>query len=230
MNSNMHRYIKSMHKRMCLCMIEYLKWFVAACFALSIFIIQLTEWRPFGYSEKGDEINSIILNLAYSYLAAIFFHLCMVFIPSLHRKKIMRFKIEYYLSKLYSSIRQCVNGVYLLSYDHQNNMHVPRKKFLDEFCSKDMTPPCDYLMILEKKSCEIKMLIDSLVELREYLTDKEVHILLLIMDAPFLTEKIRPREYIESEDGVKTELTNNNQNEIAKSIYYLYKQIKTLRK
>lgn len=230
MYCNIHKHIRSMHKRKCLGMIVYLKWFVAACFALAIIVIQLTEWRPFGYSVKGKEINSIILNLSYSYWAAIFFHMCMVYIPGLHRKKIMRFKIEYYLSKLYSSIRQCINGVYLLSFDYRYNMHIPRKKFLDEFCSKDMTPPCDYLTILEKKSCEIRMLIDSLIELREYLTDEEVHKLLLIMDTPFLTEKIRPREYIESEEGVKTELPNSNQNEMAKSIYHLYKQIKTLRK
>ena len=73
---------------------EYIKWIVALCSIFAIVTIQLTEWRSLGSASRHEAINEIILNLSYSYLAAIFFHIAMVYIPGQYRKRILRRQIS----------------------------------------------------------------------------------------------------------------------------------------
>ena len=84
---------------------EYIKWIVALCSIFAIVTIQLTEWRPLGSASRHEAINEIILNLSYSYLAAIFFHIAMVYIPGQYRKRRLRRQISIHdIYKLYKQI------------------------------------------------------------------------------------------------------------------------------
>ena len=85
---------------------EYIKWIVALCSISAIVTIQLTEWRPLGSANRHEAINEIILNLSYSYLAAIFFHIAMVYIPGQYRKRILRRQVSIHdIYKLYKQIK-----------------------------------------------------------------------------------------------------------------------------
>jgi hypothetical protein len=61
---------------------------------------------------------------------------------------------------------------------------------------------------------------------KDELTDSEINILLTIKGSAFLTEPIRPKDYIEDEHGNIHQIPNSNQREIATSIYHIYKLLK----
>ena len=209
--------------------VEYIKWIVALCSVFAIVTIQLTEWRPLGSASRHEAINEIILNLSYSYLAAIFFHIVMEYIPGLHRKRIFRRQIECAFAEIKTCIGQCVRGVYMYDFRPLSQNSVSRRRFVREFCEKDLSTPCDYLNLLDKNIIKISTQIGFLLTLKEYLTDQELNILMTTKASAFLTEPIRPTDYIVDEYDVKHEIPNSNQERIGKSIhdiYKLYKQIK----
>lgn len=193
----------------------------------AIYILQLTELRPLGFAEKAEEINAIIVNLSYSYLAAVIFYMIMNYLPRMHRKKIMRRKIDSYLSRMKSAILQCIKDIELYSFE-RNKPLLSRSDFIRRFSEKDLTLPCDYIATLEKKSLEINLLIESLLTIQDSLTDEEVNKLLMIKDSLFLTQPIRPKDCIEKENGERIETPGSNQEEMAKDIYDIYEQINNL--
>ena len=208
---------------------EYIKWIVALCSIFAIVTIQLTEWRPLGSASRHEAINEIILSLSYSYLAAIFFHIVMVYIPGQYRKRILRRQIECAFAEIKICIGQCIGGVYMYDLRTISQSPVSRRRFVREFCEKDLTHPCDYLDLLNQNAIKISTQIGFLLTLMEYLTDQELKILMTTKASAFLTEPIRPIDYIVDDHGVKHILPNSNQERIGKSIhdiYKLYKQIK----
>ncbi len=158
----------------------------------AILIIQLTGWRPFGFAEKAEEINTIILNPSYSYLAAVFFYLVMNYIPKLQRKKIMRRRIDSYLSRMKSAIQRCIKDINLYSFE-PNKPFLPKFEFIKQFSEMDLTPSSEYLNILKKEAHEINLLVDSLLTIQDFLFDEEINKLLMIKDSLFLTHPIRPK-------------------------------------
>lgn len=208
---------------------EYIKWIVALCSIFAIVTIQLTEWRPLGSANRHEAINEIILNLSYSYLAAIFFHIVMVYIPGLYRKRILRRQIECAFTEIKICIGQCIRGVYMYDLRTISQSPVSRRRFVKEFCKRNLATPCDYLDLLNQNAIKISTQIGFLLTLMEYLTDQELNILMTTKASAFLTEPIRPTDYIVDEYDVKYEIPNSNQARIGKSIhdiYKLYKQFK----
>ena len=113
---------------------------------VAIFVIQLTGWRPFGFAERADEINSIIVNLSYSYLAAVIFYIIVNYLPQIHRHKIMRHMIKSYLIRMKNTMQRCIKGINLYSLK-QNEKFPSKEHFIKQFGEKDLAPPCDYLNI-----------------------------------------------------------------------------------
>ena len=202
--------------------------FIIAFFsAAAIYIILLTEWRPFGLAEKAQEINTIIVNLSYSLLAATIFHVVINYLPEYFRNKIMREKINLNLERIKYLIQQCVSDIDLYSFHF--NIKIPSKEiFIKQFSNKDLTPPCDYLTLLKRNNLEINSLIDFLLIISEFLSDDEIRTLFKIKDSLFLTTPIDPKDYIQNEYGTQIE-TPNNQEKIAESIYDIYELIKKLK-
>lgn len=193
----------------------------------SLCIIKLTEWRPLGEALRYQEINEIIVNISYSYIAATIFYFVMDYLPNLHRKKIMRRKIKSYLVQIKVSILQCIKDINLYNFIQPSQI-LSRKDFIKQFSSKDLTLPCDYLTILQRNKIELNLLVDFLLTIQNFLSDKEFHNLLNIKDSLFLTQSIRPIDYIETEHGERMECPGSNQEEIANSIYVIYELIKEI--
>ena len=57
-----------------------------------------------------------------------------------------------------------------------------------QFSSKDLTLPCDYLSILQRNKIELNLLVDFLLTIQNFLSDKEFYNLLIIKDSLFLME------------------------------------------
>ena len=205
-----------------------LGWFLSICSIICIYIINFTEWRPLGTADKYEEVNNVIVNLSYSYLAATIFHIVMIVLPELRRKKIMRNKIRSYFSRMKSAIKISITHIHLYSLELKDYKILPKEEFLVKFCSKNLNPPCDYLDLLKQARTKINLLIESLLTIQEYLSDKEINKLMKIKDSLFLTEEIYPKDYIINADGLPLELPNNNQKEMAESIYCIYELINKL--
>ena len=208
----------------CICAITLILSLLAIA---SICIIKLTEWRPLGEALRYQEINEIIVNISYSYIAATIFYFVMDYLPNLHRKKIMRRKIKSYLVQMKVSILQCIKDINLYNFIQPSQI-LSRKDFIKQFSSKDLTLPCDYLSILQRNKIELNLLVDFLLTIQNFLSDKEFYNLLIIKDSLFLTQSIRPIDYIETEHGERIECPENNQEEIAKSIYDIYELIQQI--
>lgn len=200
---------------------------IGFCSAATIYIILLTEWRPFGFAEKAQEINTIIVNLSYSLLAATIFHVVINFLPEYYRNKIMHKKINLNLERIKYLTQQCIRDIELYSFNFNNKIPT-RESFIKQFSSKDLTQPCDYLTILKRNNLEINSLIDFLLIIQEFLSNKEIYTLFKMKDSLFLTTPISPKDYIQDEYGKQIE-TPNNQEKIAESIYNIYELIKTIK-
>lgn len=209
-------------------MIRCLGWFLSACSIACIYIINFTECRPLGTVVKYEEVNNVIVNLSYSYLAATIFHLVMIVWPGLRRKKIMRNKINCYFSRMKSAITICITHIHLYSLDFKDYKILPKEEFLVEFSSKNLNPPCDYWNLLKHARIEISLLIEFLLAIQEYLSDEEINKLMSIKDSLFLTEEIHPKDYIVNGDGSPLELPNSNQKEMAERVYCIYELINKL--
>ena len=116
----------------------------------------------------------------------------------------------------------------LYSLDSKDYKILPKEEFLVKFSKKDLNSPCDYLNLLKHTRTEINLLIESLLTIQEYLSDKEINKLMTIKDSLFLTEEINPKDYIVNNDGSPLELPNSNQKEMAESIYCIYELINKL--
>ena len=204
---------------------------VVCCIAMaSIGVLQLTDWRPLGEAVRYEEINEIILNLSYSYLAAYIFYIVVEWLPSLKRKSVIKSYIKYHISKIREHISICTNIQYRFAYLGQENKpyigykpYKSRKVFVREFGAKELHG----LELLESSRAQIKIFVESALFFQEYLSEKELDNLLKIKESLFMKESIRPIEY--TIDEQRTEIPNN-QRDMARSIYDIYELIKAIEK
>lgn len=196
----------------------------------SIGILQLTEWRPLGEAIRHKEINEIILNLSYSYLAAYIFYIVMNWLPSLKRRTIIKSYLKYHKSRIRELMTICINIQHpFSSLGREKKPYIgykaqqSREEFLKEFYEKELT----HLKLLESSRVQIKTLVDSALFFQEFLSEKELDNLLIIKNSPFLKESVRPIEY--TDDEYRTEIPNN-QRKMARSIYDIYELIKAIEK
>lgn len=208
--------------------LNILSWIVCGITVTSIGILQLTDWRPLGEAVRNEEINEIILNLSYSYLAAYIFYIVMNWLPSLRRKSIVKSYTKYHISKIREHISICTNSQHL--YESLGGKpyagytpYQSREEFITEFGETQLIK----LGIIESSRLKIKLLVDSILIFVEYLSEKELENLLKIKESLFLKESICPIEY--ADDEHRTEIPNN-QREMARSIYHIYELIKAIEK
>lgn len=194
------------------------------CSVASIYVIKLTEWRFNIFINKYDEINDIILNLSYSYIAAMTFHLVINVFPGKHREKIMRRKVNAYMRIIRSSIHSCIMSIFLFCFDDKE----PSKdEFIKRFGEQELSPNDIRLTVINSKRSVIMMKVEQILVVQDYLTDKELEVLLSIKDSLFLTKDIRPTEYIK-DGNIKQKIPGSNQREIGESIYRIYELIRSI--
>lgn len=193
---------------------------------LPIYIIKFTEYRPLGTCDHHEETNEIIVNLSYSYLAAILFHIVMVYIPNLRREKLMKSKKDFYFNQITAHIEQCVRSIHLYDFNSKANQILPKEAFIEEFKETNLTSECFYLSLLKNNRTLINSKIDFLFSFQEVLSSKELCLLFNLRETLFLSQQIIPNDYIENDNGEKIEIPYSNQNDMARSIYQTYELIK----
>ena len=105
---------------------------------------------------------------------------------------------------------------------------VPTKEeFVKNFSEMKLTQNSLYLTTINRIRSEIKLKVERILVIQDYLSDKELDVLLSINDSLFLTEDIRPTEYINDGD-CEQEIPGSNQKEIGKSIYRINELINSI--
>lgn len=201
--------------------------FILLLFSLaSICVIKLTEWRFNVSINKHCEINEIIVNISYSYIAAFIFHLVVNEFPKKQRENIMRRKVNAYMKIIRSSIRNCIMSINAFRLD--DKISVPTKEeFVKSFSEMKLTQNSFYITSINRIRSEIKLKVEQILVIQDCLSDKELDVLLSINDSLFLTEDIRPTEYINAGD-CEHEIPGSNQKEIGKSIYRINELINSI--
>lgn len=193
-----------------------------------IFVLQLINCED---CKLLEGFITIVVNLLCSYFAACVFYILLSLIPEAHKKAVMRPKVDGYRNQIMYSILRCINAMHPYEFKPSTEPHKTREDFVKEFCKenigKDDQKTLDtYLGVLQLNREKIRLLIDSLLLIREYLSVDEINILYQIKDSLFLSESIHLIEYVDI-DGQPVELPDSNQCEIGESIYNIYEQIKT---
>lgn len=158
--------------------------------ALGIILIvglDIKSCMIFGQSDNADNINNVLLNLSYSYIAGCIFFFFVTFLPEFSRKKIVQYAIAYKVSNLYYKSES------LLRYLNNTNTHPElsfsnwNRKDLDAFLSgkKLNNKLFDGNDIFDETVCaalniiksEIVSLIDSIMNYSSFLTEKQIVLL-----------------------------------------------------
>ena len=192
------------------------------------FVLQLINC---GDCKLLEGFIAIAVNLLCSYFAACVFYILLSLLPEAHKEAVMRPKVYDYRNQIMHSILHCINAMHPFELEPSTGPHKKREDFIKEFSKenigKDDRKTLDtYLGVLQLNREKIRLLVDSLLLIREYLSVDEIKILYQIKDSLFLSESIRLIEYVEI-DEQPVELPDSNQREIGESIYNIYEQIKS---
>lgn len=197
---------------------------------LSLVLVIVLQLINCGDCKSLEGLIAIAVNLLCSYFAACVFYILLNLFPEAHKEAVMRPKVYDYRNQIMYSILHCINAMHPYEFKPSTEPHKTREDFIKEFSKenlgKDEPKTLDtYLGVLQLNREKIRLLVDSLLLIREYLSVDEIKILYQIKDSSFLSESIRLIEYVEI-DGQPVELPNSNQREIGESIYNIYEQIK----
>ena len=181
---------------------------------------------------KTECYCTIIKNVSYSIIAAYIFYVTMDYIPFVRKKKIMRNLIDMQLSKLYGIVYDCINGV-ISPFSLNPKIYKDKEDFANDFYSANLEEKIEkftsntrksYLELNKGKIIEYSI---SILNYREFLSEKELDSLTLIRSSAFLTQILSPRNFDLPDNLIDT--YPNNQREIGESIYEIYELMKEIK-
>lgn len=180
---------------------------------------------------KTECYCTIIKNVSYSIIAAVIFYIIIDYIPFVRKKKIMRAFIDMEFSKLYGHINQCVNGI-ISPFSFNPKTYKDKEDYVNDFYSVDLeekgfiSPLQTRKSYLESHKGKIIECSTSILNYREFLSEKELDCLTFIRSSAFLTQILSPRNFDLPDELIDT--YPNNQREIGESIYEIYELIKDI--
>lgn len=191
-----------------------------------IYFIKFTDCR-LGMSSNADDINEVLVNLSYSYLAAVFFFWVADRIPYRYKKEKIKMRLKGKFNIIKEDIRRSKEVVapFVLA----SNKDLSREEFIVQFKQKNLEEKCyfsettriiDHLEFLKK---DIIFNIEYLLTYNEYLTIKQYALLLEILDYPYLNRRIIPKIDVDKEFQ---SVWDDNQKEMAISLYELYEKVR----
>lgn len=205
----------------------YIFFFVVAGFI--IYFIKFTDCR-IEISCNADEINEVLVNLSYSYLAAFFFYWVAERIPHCYKKRKIRMRLRSKFNIIKEDIRRSKEVVVPFVLSHNKDLN--QEEFVERFKQIDLGDECyfsktmkiiDHLEFLKK---DIIFNIEYLLTYNEYLTLGQYTLLLEILDCPYLNRRIIPKIDVDKEYH---SAWNDNQKEMGLSLYSLYEKVRKVK-
>lgn len=206
-------------------------WIVLLIFSSAgIIITGFTDIR-FGHFENAGHYNNILLAISVSVFASCVFYLVNEVAPKRELHITMKAVIGHELDEIHDLIRQCAVAVQPKTIFHLDTLPpywIPKKSiYLDHFKKYDFykgkIAGDEAWKYFEKREKLIKEKgLTLLKDYNRYLTIKQISYLRNIITSPFILEGLKPDDF-EVDEELKG-LVPNNQEEIGKSLYRLYKK------
>ena len=181
---------------------------------------------------KTECYCTIIKNVSYSIIAAAIFYVIIDYIPLVRKKKIMRNIVDMQLSELYGNIYNCVNRI-VSPFNLSPKVYKDKYEFVNDFDNIDLeengfiSSSQTRKSYLESHREQIVNIINKLLNLHSYLSNKELENLVRITKSVFLNQPMSPRNFDLPEDVEHS--YPNNQREIGESIFEIYELIKDIK-
>jgi len=179
---------------------KFMKWFTYSIITFlalgSIYVICRVNlgWLWFiGYSERANNINKVLENLSYSYLAGCIFYVLTSTVPTMLRTRKIRPLIHEYISNIYGKLNECKKSVLTTS---EYNTRIPGDdEFVSRLKSTSLYSPCALSCVyngigigpyMKRMKIEILKEIDDVLKYKEYMTDEEVVVISNLKNSTFL--------------------------------------------
>jgi len=176
-------------------LIKTIIWLLSLLSIYSILYIGLGILWSVGYSSNYERINTVIINLSYSYFAGLIFYIFVSYLPYLSRK--IKFKpiIQDKVNSLYNQINACVvsfqsdtDGDLIkdINYDKLENIIVSNSMYSKSFYGKQTGIAMDNFLFLNQTRGRIFSLIESILQYKEYLPNETIVKIEKIKDSTYL--------------------------------------------
>ena len=190
---------------------------------VSIFILEFTAFRPFGYNRYAININRLILTLSYTLIGSGLFYYVNVILPSIWKndmackhihRQIKAIKEELQLIVMFDIEPFCMS-------DKKYNTETFAAKFRSINLYDDYGFRQNVKDRIEQPRKRIEAICTDLMgNYMQELTPNQIRFIDFIMTSYFMNNQIQPIEY-SLPDHLKDKYPNN-QNEIGISIFSLY--------
>lgn len=158
-------------------------WICTIIFSYCILTIQLDWFWKIPYKGDPEKINSLLLNLSYSFIAATIFYLLTVVLPDYQR----RIRIEPAINRLkimiiddYESSINCFSDLFQkIDYTRDKNMFIStisQRSLFDETPLSKLTGlnRGNYLSTLSSYHSRVRQTIAALLDYKDFLTSEEI--------------------------------------------------------
>jgi len=145
---------------------------------------------PIGVCENYQRINSVLLNLSYSYMAGLVFYLFTSTLPHLINADKLKTVIKEKESIIYGRLEDCVKAAY------SANDEIPgysKESLAKQYECHKMSDPCYYLIFslkqyLQLQRSNITDIINGLLVYADYLPSDELQTLEKVKDSQFFSQ------------------------------------------
>ena len=145
---------------------------------------------PIGASENYERINTVMLNLSYSYMAGLIFYLFTSTLPHLVRSKKYEPIIREKEANIYGRLIECAKAAYSPSDD---DIAYDKDMIVAKYESHRMSEPCFYQIyslnkLLQLQRSNITDAINGLLVYADYIQPDELEMLEQIKDSQFFSQ------------------------------------------
>ncbi len=164
-------------------MIKFLIWSISIISLYIIFNVGLGWFCGIGSSENSENINQVLINLSYSYIAGLIFYLLTNSIPRYYTQQKITPIVNTKIAEIYENIESCIQTFKknetknLISSSNPNAITtmIESEDILDtSYYSKIMGIDISHLEFIKTKKDVIYNLITDILTYKEYLSDNQL--------------------------------------------------------
>lgn len=195
-----------------------------------IFIIELTDLRPFGEAYNADGINRMLLTLSYSYTSAYLFYFLHDWLPMLYRRRISQNYVEREMRRLKELLRLC--SFLLYPFFSISETDLSKEKFMETAGRKDLNNKSfvGSKTIIEQLNIYKKEIIDISESLmssyNSSMSDKQIKFVDELLSSCFIANNISPINFDLPDEYIND--YPSNQWDVCESIYDNYKKVQSI--
>lgn len=193
-------------------------------FICIVVVLELTRWRPFGFSDNAKNINNLLLTLSYSIIGANLFYLLNEYLPSLSKRYVTQKHVERQLRIIKEQLRLLVEvDLHPFAFEPKD---IVKDNYVAEFENTNLHESAPFNkniskedFINKRKNLIAKISSELLSSYLNILTREQLNFLDKILKSTFVNIVLSPALWTSNH----VPIGDDNQKEISESIYELYK-------